>query len=81
VNNTRIISIHGHNYKLTISNHALTRIIQRQINPENILPAISSIPLEKMEEYNNSSRDIMLIDNSHNCSIIIHVNNYIITVQ
>ena len=77
MSNYRKIKIGNNYYKVIITKHVLQRIMDRDINPENIIPTIINVG-NRISNYHNN--DIMVIDNSFGYSLLLHIDKIRITV-
>ena len=79
MNNSKLYTVNDKQYNITISSHVLKRIIEdkRHVEAKNIIPSIISC-IEKLMTYNGY--DCMIIDYVNNFSMVVHINNNVITV-
>jgi hypothetical protein len=71
--------VNGNTYRVIATDHAIARLHRRQLNKYYIASSCLALG-EKLETYNNSRKQIMLIDKTKNVSSVIAVENYTVVV-
>lgn len=73
-------TINNQTYSIRLSEHAKMRLKQRNIDLFMAIGSILSLGQERITEYKNSNKDIFIMDNEHNFSIVIAITNNTITI-
>jgi hypothetical protein len=76
-------TINNQTYSIRLSDHASLRLKQRNVDLFQTIGTILSLGESRIKEYSNSDKDIFIMDNEHNFSIVINIESntiYIVTV-
>jgi putative NADH-flavin reductase len=71
--------VNGNVYKVIATDHAIERLAKRSLNRYYIASACLALG-EKLETYNNSGKQIMIVDATKNVSSVIAIEDYTIVV-
>jgi hypothetical protein len=73
-------TINNVTYCIKISEHAELRLSQRKLDLFKIVGAILSLGENKIKNYSNTNKDIFIMDNTNNFSVVCYIKNYTIMI-
>ena len=75
MNNSQSFTFNNQKYNIIITKHAITRMLEREIDGCHIMAAILSLGSKRIEQYNNAVKDVFIMDRENHFSIVISIQN------
>jgi hypothetical protein len=73
-------TLNNKTYSIRLSDHASERLQQRNIDLFQAVGAILSLGENRITEYSGNNRDIFILDNEHNFSVVCNIEFRTITI-